>query len=1376
MPKKLPVILLLIFICFRISGQTDSSRHIVMPHVNPALKFTENKGQWDNKILFRAQLDGGALYLEKNCLTFDFYDKKKYRSIHHGGFARGGYKDMNIKCHAYKVFFKGCNPVQEAEKRQKGSDYENFFIGSDQSKWQSNVRNYHQVFLRNLYKGIDYEAITSARGLKYNFYVKAGADPAVIQLEYAGVSKMKLKNGSLTFSLTVNEVVEQKPYAYQLINNKVKQVACRYTLKNNILAFEFPEGYNKNYELVIDPVLLFAAQSGSTADNFGMTATYDKNGNLYAGGTVFNNGYPTAPAVGAYDITFAGPVIYGITDVVITKYNATGTALDYSTYLGGLQAEIVTSMVTDANNNLYLYGATGSSDFPMAGTPYDASFNGGTYMFFQFNGTKFNFGTDIYVCKFNSTGTSLLASTYIGGSANDGVNYNNYAPPTQTVFPCFAPGGYVLPNEYPADSLQYNYGDQYRGEIQLDKNDNVYVASSTKSSNFPTVNALQNALNGPQDAVVFKFSNNLSTLLYSTYLGGSKNDAGYSLIIDDNFQAYVTGGTTSPDFPVVAGCYQTTAGGGKADGYIAKISATGGVLQKASYVGTASYDQSYFIQSDRIGRIYIFGQSLGNMPVSPGIYANPNSHQFLMRFDDQLTTLDKSTVIGSGTASLDISPSAFSVDKCSGSISLTGWGGNFISCLYLNNMPVTPDAFQGVSPNGHDFYFMVLQPNFLSLKYGTYFGGNLSEEHVDGGTSRISESGVLYQSICAGCGGNNVTGANQDFPVTPGAWPGIPGAPNQNTDNFNCNNGVAKFDYQPKVNAAIGSNTIAGCNSVTITYNNLSSPGLQYLWNLGGGPNDTTSQIINPVHTYTNVGSYTITLLVIEKQFCNTRDSTTLVINVYPTPTVNFSFSTTPCTNTILTSNSSVGNFGPNPFLWNFGNSATSTLSAPSYTYPGNGSYSISLTATDIKGCSNTLSKPLSIFNFSPGVASSGSVCNGSGIQVTASGGTSYTWTPAGSLSGSTIAAPFAQPSVTTVYTINVFNNTFGFPCAGTVTTQVLVRPAPTASFSYSGNPCGGGMYFTDLSAINITDWNWRLAPGITSTVQNPYHFYATGGNFNVRLIVTNNFGCKDSIAKPLSVVAPPLVSVSASTMICKGNSVQLSASGGTAYAWTPTVSIDYPFLNNPTSSPLTSTQYSVVITTTNYVNGLPCTFLLVTNVDVMPPSVIPAGAQANPRVVVTGNATTLTYIGDPGYLVTWYPPGSTTPPNGYVVTAKPDRPTTYTAVATRSACSQQAEVSVEAYTEGCIDKDAFVPNTFTPNGDNKNDIFLVRGLKIEDIYFAVYNRWGELVFETTDKTQGWDGIYKGRPADVGVFGWYLKARCINGEETFRKGNVTLIR
>lgn len=174
--------------------------------------------------------------------------------------------------------------------------------------------------------------LTAVNGLKYNFHVKAKADPSQIKLRYQGVDKIKLKDGALLLNLAVNQVIEQKPYAYQLINGAVKVVKCTYILKNKVLAFDFPEGYDSNYDLVIDPILVFAAQSGSTADNFGMTATFDTQGNLYSGGTAFNNGYPVT--AGTYSQGFTGGVGTGITDVVITKYNSNGNALLYSTYLG----------------------------------------------------------------------------------------------------------------------------------------------------------------------------------------------------------------------------------------------------------------------------------------------------------------------------------------------------------------------------------------------------------------------------------------------------------------------------------------------------------------------------------------------------------------------------------------------------------------------------------------------------------------------------------------------------------------------------------------------------------------------------------------------------------------------------------------------------------------------------------------------------------------------------------------------------------------------------------------------------------------------------------------------------------------------------------
>jgi gliding motility-associated-like protein len=253
-------------------------------------------------------------------------------------------------------------------------------------------------------------------------------------------------------------------------------------------------------------------------------------------------------------------------------------------------------------------------------------------------------------------------------------------------------------------------------------------------------------------------------------------------------------------------------------------------------------------------------------------------------------------------------------------------------------------------------------------------------------------------------------------------------------------------------------------------------------------------------------------------------------------------------------------------------------------------------------------------------------------------------------------------------------------------------------------------------------------------------------------------------------------LSASAGTNICLGGSVQLDAEGGIAYDWTPAATLDFPNLHNPTATPPVTTEYSVNITTSQVVNGSVCKFVLTVLVEVDVLSTTPISAFANPVLVTVGDPSTLVYVGQPGATVNWLPNGSTIPTTGYTVITYPQRPTTYTAVAQRGACREDVEVIVDAYTAGCATKDFFVPNTFTPNGDGNNDVLYVRSIKTEELYFAVYNRWGEMVFETNDPNKGWDGTYKGRQADVGVFGWYYKAKCANGGETFHKGNVTLIR
>jgi len=1337
-------IIMLIVLCF----EDVSAQRVITPQITNHIKFTENKGQWDDPILFRASLDGGVLFVERNSLTFNFYDKKKFRSFHFGGAKNEN--ELKFKGHAFKIGFINAQKNVVVKKFNEGKDYENFIIGNDPKKWASFVKNYQHIVIENLYANIDYELFSGINSIKYSFIVHKSGNAKDIQLKYDGVDKIYLKNKELHIKLSFLELFEKKPYAYQIIDGKTIEVPCEFRLQKNIVSFHFPNGYNPNYDLVIDPTLVFAAQSGSTADNFGMTATYDMSGNLISGGTVFGPGYPTT--LGAYDITYNGTSGSNAEiDIVITKYNNTGTNLIASTYFGGSFSEIVTSIIVDENDNVYFYGATSSPDFPMLASSWNNSFAGGPLLTFIFNGTSFVNGTDIYIAKLNNTLSTLLGSTYIGGSLNDGVNHTNVIT-TYT-------SGYGTVTEYPPDSLMFNYGDQYRGEIQLDKNNNVYIFSSTRSPDFPTTaNAFDKTLGGKQDAILCVFNTNLSNLIYSTFIGGSNNDCGNSLEVTDSLFVYATGGTTSNDFPITTGAYSSTYNGGKADGFVVKIDPFSGSLLRSTYIGTNNYDQSYFVRRDPFNRIYLYGQSLGNMPITGSVYNNPGRHQFISVLDQQLTNILLSTVFGSSLTRTDISPSAFSIDGC-GNVYLSGWGGNIIFLQPTGGMPLAAPI--QASTDGYNFYLMSFKPNLSALAFGSYFGGPISHEHVDGGTSRFDKCGNIYQSVCAGCGGND------DFPVTPGAWPNTPGDPNH---SFNCNNGVFKIDFQNPM--ATSTNTI-GCAPLTVQFFNNCVNTFQYQWNLGNGV--VTSTSMNPIATYTNPGTYTVTLVIKDSIFCPIKDSTAFIVQVYPPITASISY-TASCSDSVFFNANYSTTASLQSLQWYFlPTTYTSNLTNPVFTNTTSGTYTAVLVVKNNFGCKDSVVQVFNLQPFSLLVSPKDTICMGESISLFASGGNLYQWSPTVSLSNPNSNNPIATPTVSTIYSVTITDTTYNPHCSKTLTTAIIVHPKPTANFSYSTNPCGGNVYFTNLSSTDVTQFHWQFGDGQVSSQANPLVFYSTGGNYSVNLVVENAYGCKDSIQKVISVGQALPVSVSSSTTICLGNSYTLNASGGFAYVWSPANSLNSYTISSPVATPTVSTTYTVDIFALN-TNGDTCVYTLFTNVNVSALSSSTIQAMALPDTILKGQTTQLVLLAPSGNVVNWYPSNLVIPNNQYTVTSAPSQNTTYTVIVSDGICNKTATVLVVVIDDQCKESDVFVPNTFTPNGDGNNDVLYVRGYLINELYFAVYNRWGELVFETTDKNKGWDGNYKGRPADVGVFGYYLKAKCPNGKEIFKKGNVTLIR
>lgn len=1150
--------------------------------VKQPVEYVRNEGQWEGNFHFRGTTPNGNIYLMPGGfrivqLETAFHDIRQ--RLHNDP------KALNdvFKYHVYDMAFVGANLQANLKTDKPQTHYYNYFLGQDPARWKTGIHPVLAVDYVNLYQGIDAHIYSENGHIKYDLLVSAGADAQQIEIAYAGIEGIKLDKGVLKIKTSVGENTELAPYAYQWVDGNKIEVPCQYELRNEHVRFRFPKGYNKQASLVIDPVLIFSTLTGSSADNWGFTATYDTTGNFYSGG-IANNvpaNFPTTP--GAFQSTYGGSGISGGgfgCDASISKFNTVGNTLLYSTYLGGIDNDQPHSMVVSPSGELVVVGRTYSSNFPVSAGCFDNSYNG---------------AGDMFVTRFNSTGTAILGSTYIGGSGADGEN--------------------ISPIYTNLLSLKHNYGDDARSEVILDDAGNILVAASTSSANFPVVAANQATLAGQQDGVIFVFNPVCSNLFWSTFWGGSQNDACYALTFDKSNSTilYVAGGTESSNFPVTPGTLHPNYMGG-IDGFLLRFNYSTLGLVAGTFIGTNAYDQVYGVQTDDSNRVYVMGQTMGAYPVTAGVYSNPNSPQFITALNSNLNTILFSTVYGSGsTATTNISPVAFLVDKC-GSVYVSGWGGPTGGNPGTTfNMPITPGAIQSTT-DGSDFYFIVLSKFFQNLLYGSYFGQNGGGgEHVDGGTSRFDPDGVIYQAICAACGGSQI------YPTTPGAYSTTNGS-------ANCNLGSLKIDFQlqnPNAQASVVGPT-TGCAPLNVVFVNNSTSATNYLWQFGDG---NTSTQTAPSHIYTTAGTYTCSLIASNPNGCTASSDTAFIVivikadSIFPAFTVTKVDSCGPFTINIANNSTHVpGSITPGTtFVWDFGDGTSFTgANPPLHNYPGASTYTITLTMIDTTACNNPQTVT-QVIDFTANVVTAAfacpdSVCMPALINFTdqSSNATTWAWTfgDGGTSSTANPSHPYAGVGTYTVYLTTGNPNTCNL--TDTATKVITIFPSPVADFSWFPNPPQPNTpnSFTNLS-VGATQYLWDFGDGTSDTTKNPVHVYDKDGTYNVCLTVTNQYGCIDTTCKPVRGIVIPLVDV---------------------------------------------------------------------------------------------------------------------------------------------------------------------PTGFSPNGDGKNDVVYVKGYGIDKMLFRIYNRWGEKVFESTRKQDGWNGIYKGTLQEMDVFAYTLDVTFFDGSKAFKKGNITLLK
>ncbi len=1315
------------------------------PIIAGELEFIENKGQWDKQIHFKAELSHGALFLEQECFTFNFVNQGDLAHSHaHDGQVFDKNTTQHTHYHAYKINFIGGDKNVELSGLNEKADYCNYFIGNDRSKWASHVHKFGVVEYNALYPGIDLKIYSSDNLLKYDFVLKPGADHKNIEMEYEGLNDIRLSNGNLIIKTAVNKILELKPFAYQEIDGKITEVPCRYLLKKNKVTFLIKEKYDKTKTLIIDPTLIFSTYTGSTADNWGFTATFDYYGYVYSGGIVSGTGYPTN--TGAYMEDQAGAW-----DIGIIKYHPTGMFRIFATYLGGLLADIPHSLIVNELGELIVFGTTGSANFPTSSTAYDQTFNGGDYVAYD-GSVIYTNGSDIYVSKFSPDGSQLMASTFVGGTGNDGLNFRQHY-------------NYVV--MHGNDSLYYNYGDGARGEIITDDLNNVYVGSSTFSNDFPVIGfPFQSTSGGRQEGIVFKLDYNLTTLVWSSYIGGSSDDAVFSIDTDKNYDILITGGTSSTNLPTTPGAYQTNYLGGSADAFVAHISQNGSILVGCSYFGSAEYDQAYFVRSDKNNNIYITGQT--EAPDSTLIYQasynRPNSGQFIAKFPPDLNTIHWSTVFGTGNGKPNISPTAFAVDLCN-RIYLGGWGREWAS--YDNNtwasidgtknMDVTPNAFQDTT-DGMDFYFMVIGVNGDSLEYATFFGeiheevicGYSGHDHVDGGTSRFDKRGNIYQSVCASCGGCN------GFPTYP------PNVWSSTNNSFNCNNAVFKFNISYDYALAEFSMPNTGCAPMTIFFDN-NSLGSTYLWDFGDGSPTTTIQ--NPTHTYNLSGLYDITLITYNPNSCNFSDTIIKQIQIlddtaYSIPEVYIckgdqkQIGITPSTDTTIkyqwTPATGISDISvANPFA--------SPLSTINYAL---------LVSNGV--CTDTIFQDVNVYDLKVFAGNDTTACDGTVMLTATAFGDSvnFVWssnplfsdTLNTDVTDSTVLVTIA--SLTTFY-VKINNGLCEAEDSIKVDFLIVVSPVVADDPTCHGF-CNG------------------FAKVIASSGQPPYLYsWNTGINTDsISGLCSDTYTCTVTDANlcfsvsSITLTDPPLLLNDIDSVnipckeVCIGEASAITSGGIPPYSliWS----------NGQSSNTITDLcpgKYYVTITDNNKCVIIDSTIIVI---DSIFKNIV---VWAEDDTIYNGQSTNIYSTVIPNCSYTWTPAEGLSNENIPDPVASPLVTTTYYLIIQDAfGCEYIDSVKIFVIDVICDEPYIFVPNAFTPNGDNNNDIVFVRGNIIEDMYFAIYNRWGEKVFESTKQEYGWDGNYKGEKAQPGVFVYYLDLTCY-GKRTFsKKGNITLIR
>jgi FG-GAP-like repeat/Beta-propeller repeat len=722
----------------------NSSRLLSSTIAHIPLSFEENRGQVDPSVKFLSKGAAYGLYLSGSDAIIAHQTKVPVGQADiTTALATFGFSDTRVSS-TTRLSWIGSNPHAEPRGIDRQPGVSNYLLGNDPQKWQRHVAHYNRVQLRDLYKGIDLTYYGNQQRVEFDYVIAPHADPKSIQVGISGPSIVSLDPaGQLSISSAGDEMLLLSPVAFQEKNGQRTTVVAHYVLlDSHRLGFEVGP-YDQSRPLIIDPVLDFATSFGPN-DNQTLLSdvVLDSTGNIYVTGMTCDTNYPTT--AGVYQPNGGSNTANVCGDIVVTKLNPTASTLLYSTYIGSQSGlEFGARLLVDAGGEVTVGGSTNSSDFPTTAGAFQQSLPVTSCVYNPLGGSyPCSHG---YLLKLNADGSNLIYSTLLGGERFDAIlsiaqdsHSNTYVtggtnsihfPTAGTPYSTTYGGGTCEQGHTPCSDVfvaEFNPNgtqllastyipgndDDFAGSIALDTANNVYVTGTTFSTNYPhTAGVVQPAHAGTieqGDVFVTKLPPTLSSLTYSTYIGGTGDDFSVALRVDSTGAAYVTGSTDSSDFPVTTGAYQTGYKGPTSteancpstldagalidgsvrcgDAFLAKLSPDASSLAFATYLGGSGNDFAYNLALDSAKNVWLFGNTNStDFPYTPDAYfTSTGSALFLSEIKSDGSALVFSTALSqqnSGGLALGITTDAMNdvIVAGEGTVSSTPGSYNFNS-------------------------------------------------------------------------------------------------------------------------------------------------------------------------------------------------------------------------------------------------------------------------------------------------------------------------------------------------------------------------------------------------------------------------------------------------------------------------------------------------------------------------------------------------------------------------------------------------------------------------------------------------------------------------------------------------------------------------